>query len=690
MGTSQNGLTILARETLNTDGFQAIDLSGCRNYIVGRFRTSSPKGALESLASFSSSGLVEHPNWGKIKIFVNNKIPVVENNSINRFVHGWIFFSGWFNAIESSAQGFHAIEKFVLTWIDEYSNLTSKDSNYKVIFHDESTAQRLAAAIRLHHICEKLEKNELLYRLQPFMNETAELLNSDEFYAGNNNHGMFQAKSLRDFAIYADWLDKDSRANFLRISLKRISEYFERSFTSEGVHIEHSPSYHLMVSKHVFEHAKFLELAYGFCPPELQNIIVRAKDHAIHCIQPNGTFLPLSDTVQGSLVGSRNNIFDSPEFAYAASCGKIGKMPSERTLYEPNSGYFFHRTSWNDAYAGYLAFISAYNGAYHKHSDDLHLYLWKYGFELLTEAGPFGYQMQDPTVKYAFSQHAHNCIVVDNTSLPRHDRKYSQVKMGPLSKLTTGGHSISATNSRFIDSTHKRSLRLTDDLQDILVEDTITSDSEHKYALIWNFGPDVEVELYDNYVIGRIQSIPVIRLDFSGVEIREILHFSGRRGSRPRGWRFPKFGHKIPTSQIQVIFEGSSTCVKTLITTFDKEAKNIDRREARKLNRLQDTAASVQEGKAVITEAAAKSLNPQSSFGTLQYKLGVLKLHDSDENSRATVRTYCEYDLVGEYHGLTANFSLQIPRPGRYRVRIYPKGPLASIKPFTTNWVTID
>lgn len=633
--------------------------------------------------------MVEHPSWGNIKIFTKNKISVVENNSINRFIHGWVFFSGWLNAIESSVDGFNALEKFVLAWINEYSDVTPVDSNYKVIFHDESTAQRLASAIRLHHICEKLKKNQLLHKLQPFMNETAELLNSEEFYAGNNNHGMFQAKSLRDFAIYADWLDKDLRSTYLRTSLTRISEYFSQSFTAEGVHIEHSPSYHLMVARHVSEHAKFMKLAFGFCPPELQNIIDRAKDHAIHCIQPDGRFLPLSDTAQVSLAGSRNNIFDSSEFAYAASCGKIGTMPSERTLYEPDSGYFFHRTSWNDASAGYLAFISAYNGAYHKHSDDLHLYLWKYGFELLTEAGPFGYQMQDPTVKYAFSQYAHNCIVLDHTSLPRHDRKYREVKMGPLSKLSNG-HSISATNSRFADSTHKRTLRLSDDLQNILVEDSISSNSDHKYSLIWNFGPQVKVEVFETFVIGSIQSVPVIRLDFSGVEIQEILHFSGRSGSRPRGWRFPKFGHKIRSSQIQVIFEGRSKSIKTLITTFDGEAENINRSNMRKLNQLQDRSHSAPGASVPTKTAVDKSLNGQSHFGTLQYELGFLKLLDSDAKSRATIRTYREYDIVDEYHGLTENFALRIHQSGRYRVRIYPKGFLASIKPFTTKWLTIN
>ncbi|MGP5048477.1 heparinase II/III domain-containing protein [Glutamicibacter ardleyensis] len=558
------------------------------------------------------------------------------------------------------------------------------------IYHDETTAQRLKAAIRLHHIYAARDRRFLTLKLERLMDETAALLATEEFYAGKNNHGMFQSKALRDYAVYADWADDFVRSEYLGTSLKRISEYFKYSFTSEGVHIEHSPSYHLMVSRHIHEHSQFVRAAFGKCPPELGKSLKDAEMHAIHCIQPNGVFLPLSDSAQVSLLGEKNNVFASEEFAYATSVGKFGRVPNTRTLSEPESGYFFHRTSWGNSSAGYLAFVAAYNGAYHKHSDDLHLYLWKYGYELLTESGPFGYQMENPMVKFAFSQHAHNCVVVDHKSLPRHDRKYDRVKMGVYNVDESGDILISASNSRFTDTVHKRSLYVSDDLQEIRVEDQLDSESHHTYSLIWNFGQFLKISIFDNHVIGCINSVPVIRLDFSGPMIEKIIHFSGRGGARPRGWRFPKFGHKHANSQIQVIFEGQSEKIITKITTYDRDAERLKKPvPSHHLSEL-SVQASSDTASTTPGPVADNQMELNALFGTLQHQDKVMLFHLPGKSTRAVIRLYHDHQLLHEHRGLVKNFAWSAEQKGKYRARIFPKGINRTMKPFTTDWVIVS
>ncbi|MFJ2351714.1 heparinase II/III family protein [Glutamicibacter sp. NPDC087673] len=679
----------LERNINDPDVFDSLDQIQIRQYIVNRFKSSSTMSTLRNLQNFTLSGSLSHPNWGSVEILVNGTIQLSNNNSVNRFVQGWIFLSGWYAALESSAKDFDHVENFVLIWIEQYGSLQESDLSYKTVYHDETTAQRLAAAIHLHHLCMRHKRTRLISELQRLMDQTAALLYTDDFYAGKNNHGMFQAKSLRDYAVYADWAEHATRSNFLARSLTRISEYFAYSFTSEGVHIEHSPSYHLMIARHIHEHSLFMEAAFGVIPPELSKILASAESHTIHCVQPDGKFLPLSDTAQVALSGARNNVFNSEEFAYVSSCGSRGSEPGTRTLSEPVSGYFFHRTSWSDSSAGYLAFIAAYNGAYHKHSDDLHVYLWKYGYELLTEAGPFGYQMQDAMTKYAFSQFAHNSIALDYKSLPRHDRKYDHVSMTRSRVGELGEIYVRASNSRFTGTTHNRSLFMSDDLQRIRVVDKLSSESNHIYSLIWNFGPFLRVEIFENYVIGCIDSLPVIRLDFSGVDIQKIVRFTGRSGSRPRGWRFPSFGHKVPGSQIQVIFEGRSESVTTLITTFDFEAKKLGNSTPKQITSLQETPKVSSALPSIPHEGVEVKDRQRSQFGTLLCLNHVLRLDRCSKDTRAVIRIYYENELIHEHRGLVKSMAFTVTRKGRYRARIFPKGANHAMKAFTSDWVLV-
>ena len=684
-------MVILLEQSINDfDIYGSFDPSASRDYVLGKLTSYSSKDSIHELRTFAKNGSVLHPFWGRIQIFDNKVIPVTENNSVNRYIHGWIFLSGWYESLESSLDNLDQVEKFVLEWISQYGLIQRNYPNFAIIYHDETTAQRLKAAIRLHHIYTARGRSYLTLKLERLMDETAALLATEEFYAGKNNHGMFQSKALRDYAVYADWTDDFVRSKYLSKSLKQISEYFQFSFTSEGVHIEHSPSYHLMVSRHIHEHSQFMRAAFGKCPPELVKSLKDAEIHIIHCIQPNGVFLPLSDSAQVSLLGKRNNVFDSEEFAYATSAGKFGRVPNTRTLSEPESGYFFHRTSWGNSSAGYLAFVAAYNGAYHKHSDDLHLYLWKYGYELLTEAGAFGYQMEKPMVKFAFSQHAHNCVVVDHKSLPRHDRKYDRVKMGAYSVDESGDILVSASNSRFVDTVHKRTLNVSDDLQEIRVEDQINSESHHTYSLVWNFGQFLDISIFDNHVIGCINSVPIIRLDFSGAMIEKIIHFNGRDGARPRGWRFPKLGHKLANSQIQVIFEGKSETIITKITTYDRDAERLKKAVPSHHLRELSVQASSDTVNSTPEPTGDSQMELNAIFGTLQCQDNVMFFHLPGKSTRAVIRFYRDNQLLQEHRGLVKNFAWPAEQKGKYRARIFPKGINSAMKPFTTDWLIVS
>lgn len=666
--------------------YSVVELDAACMHLTRKFRYKSSIKAQKEIRQLLEDNSVTHPIWGKVEIKCGVHSPLDSNPSVNRMVHGWIFLFGLLGELSSNQSYLNGIASYIESWVEEYLDIDDSSPLYPTVYHDETTAQRMNNAIRLHAIYKSTEYESTLLALEKLLDHTARKLFSDEFYAGRNNHGMFQAKALRDYSVYATWANSETRNKYLTTSLIRIDEYFLYCFTSEGVHIEHSPSYHLMIVRHVYEHAQFLEALTGNSSEILQEILENAERHSVHTIQPNGVFLPLSDSTQVSLEGAKNNVLDSPEFAYAASRGRVGEKPKNRTLSEPDSGYFFHRTAWGDENAGYLAFVAAYNGGYHKHSDDLHVYLWKYGYELLTESGPYGYQMKEPFTRYAFSQYAHNCIVVDSYSLPRHDGKYEKVTMSDPSQDELGLISIQAQNSRFRDVDHVRRVIFNDGLDHIVVRDELTSKIMHKYSLVWNFGHLLDLSVEGNTVTGHIDSQPIIKLEFSGPPILDVLRIRGRGGSRPKGWRFPKFGHKVPTNQIIVNFNASSELITTIISVFDQP-------------RVRTTAATSEflPPPRVHTNVNHKSsamaaivLEPQTVFANLERVGSTLYMRGTDLGARATVKLFRENQLISEKKGLIQSIKWGQLASGRYRVRVFPKGKDSALPAFTSSWISIN
>ena len=69
----------------------------------------------------------------------------------------------------------------------------------------------------------------------------ATLLCKESFYKRNHNHGMYQDRAL---ALYGLTFAEESEY-YLLMAKERTWEYFNFSFTSDGVHKEHSPMYHM-------------------------------------------------------------------------------------------------------------------------------------------------------------------------------------------------------------------------------------------------------------------------------------------------------------------------------------------------------------------------------------------------------------------------------------------------------------
>ncbi|MBM7848887.1 hypothetical protein JOE65_002115 [Arthrobacter roseus] len=434
-------------------------------------------------------------------------------------------------------------------------------------FHDETTAQRLIALISLELALTPLAPEGVDTIIAPLMRSTAELLAKPNFHASGNNHGMFQDLALAYYAVMSSTDSLGIREDYFTTAMRRLKEYFSECFTAEGVHVENTPTYHLMVSRHVASVQRIAAAAGHEDAAYYATLISNAETYATHAIMPNGVYPPVSDTQQLDLSRSgMQSIFQSPEFAFASTQGRKGTKPKKRMLVLPKSGYAMYRSAWGDSASTFAFFSAAYNADYHKHSDDLSLFLRSGGVDLLSEAGPYGYNYQDPLTKYGFSQFSHNSLVVDGRSLPRTDAKKDKVTLTCTGERPDG-FSVVGTNARYEDVVHQRvlNIREVEGVSELDVTDIITSENEHNYQLLWHLGTEVEVVTHGHGFELFHEGAKVLDLMVrANCPLRLSLH-EGRMKPRPLGWRFPNFGEAVPTTTIALNFEGTNAELKTTI-----------------------------------------------------------------------------------------------------------------------------
>jgi hypothetical protein len=549
-----------------------IQLSSMKEIVLNQFTFINNTAAVERSKRFLSDRVISTSLYPDVLFDDGNLWADRDARSHERYLNGFLFFTDWYGTVlknpDTKKIACLAASEIIRSWV---AASRDPDTCARMAFHDETTAQRLISLLQLDtYMSESLPEESVLV-LRPLMDETAELLADPKFHSAGNNHGMFQDLALLYYAILAEWVSLPSRNSYILLALRRLKDYFSSCFTPEGVHVENTPQYHVMVSRHLAVVKNIVEASGHIDADYYARLLAAAETYATHALMPNGMYPPISDTAQRS-VNNRTflGIFTSPEFQYAASSGRSGRAPQERFLVLPESGYVVYRSKWGDPNATYAFFSAAYNSDYHKHSDDLSLYIRSNGVELLAESGPYSYDYKDPFSRYAYSQFSHNSLIVDGRSLPRTDSRSDSVQLRLESK-TRDAVTVEGTNARYEDTVHTRRLCIQEDAErpTIYVTDTVKSNDEHSYQLLWNLGAEVSAvvhgqgfELFSN---GR----KLMELTFTANVPTQVTVSKGRTKPRPLGWTFPSFGEAVPSEVVSIGFSGAEAEVCTTIRFAD-------------------------------------------------------------------------------------------------------------------------
>lgn len=497
---------------------------------------------------------------------------ITESDSriLRRRIHAHVFLSDFTNAYLETGEDKYFTESFKIleNWFEKFP-VSIKDEIEDLAYHPEGTAIRLLFWMKYYSVFYDLFTNDQMIKFDNIIDDTAKLLYQDEFYAGMTNHGLFQNMGLLAYSIYKD--ENYQTTEVFQKSLDRIYTYVKEVFTIEGVHKEHSPSYHVLLVhniKQIIETFKLINYD-NYKINTLYKLFKKMESYTINIVTPDFKLPNISDGTQFNL--STNSVykklFDSEEYKFITSGGEEGKAPDPLIIAYPESGYLIARNSW-EKNATYFLFLASYHMHFHKHTDDLSFILYNNG-PIFIDSGPFSYDYQNPFTQYAYSQFAHSTLIINNKSLPRTDNKFDKVSI-IKNDIDNNNQRFSVTgvNDRFESVKHIRNI--TGDLLagEFKVTDEIISEELNQYKILFQINGDLEIIHNGDIVSIFKNNTKVAELEIeekNSIEALKIYLVTGQKFPQVMGFQFPKIENVKPSKTL--VIEGYNDSVEASINT---------------------------------------------------------------------------------------------------------------------------
>ncbi len=387
--------------------------------------------------------------------------------------------------------------------------------------------------------------------------------------AQDYNHGIYQmmgllalTKTLPEMRGFGEYEQYASTA----VERMFISHYCE----AEGVHLEHSPAYHLYIS-HLLSTALSTGLLTG---RRLETLRDKAFNALAWMIKPDGSITRFGDgenqrrpVSRGVLPAALRSRY--PAYWYALSGGAEGAPPQQGELILPQSGYAFIRGAWpagtNEwAKASYLSFSAGFHSRAHKHADDGTLEWSELGHSLLIDAGTYAYAYEAPERQYCESTRAHNTLEIDGNDTSRDPSK----AFGSALKRWAKADGVYALEAEFVregDVRHRRTLVYAP-AEWLIVMDAITARESHLYTQWFHFDPALDVSVEAKRLVVPIPEAKrrlVIQPlgDEPGLTLRTVR---GQKEPRLEGWTSLAYKQLVPNWAAAYSTSGRSAILATL------------------------------------------------------------------------------------------------------------------------------
>jgi len=457
----------------------------------------------ENILKLTSFAPVEWENW---------EADPFNNRSWQWALH-WFDFNKHLLAFHYKTRNdeiLYKLKELINCWIDTY--LYNENTKFEFIWHDHATSLRAEQVLLLLYYLKKynhlwMTKNfSFVSKLFVTLNVIGKKLEKEEFYSKYTNHGLEQVRVLMLLGLILN------NKAWVAISILRLNDELEFSFTNEGVHKENSPGYHQFVFK------VFLSIIEEFpsyvlkdLGPKFNDIASKALTYITYILRPDKNLPIIGDTELKPITDSYNNFFSGTveyeNFIYSLSQGRRGVAPLKNNIVYPKSGYAIFRNTWgndkNFTDSIQLIFKAGCLSKYHHQQDENSFVLYAFGEDWLIDSGLYNYINKDPIRNYVRRRQAHNIPVISNTSYDHDDFNhridnwsiydYSEDNFNPY---------IAATNRVLVTVEHGRRISFDAHRQSLLVEDKVVSIDEKRrdITFLFHFPNDKEIEIQKELV----------------------------------------------------------------------------------------------------------------------------------------------------------------------------------------------
>jgi hypothetical protein len=419
-------------------------------------------------------------------------------------------------------------------------------------WNDHTTALRLRSLI---HIWEYLKTkheiidHEIFTMILNLIETHCNVLSSRAFYNKHNNHGFDQSL----FLYWASMLypEFENAQQWHDIGYDRLIDEIGVAFTSEGMHIENSPSYLIGMLQRIDIAAKVMRTYERKDIVDIDLIIDNALKALAYLLHPDGTLPMMGDTDRGTRVPALNQLKDFSNFKlfqYVHSKGKMGsKEEAPVDVVFEESGYAVFRDRWHphESYSQtvHCVFKCSFISTFHRHDDDLNFVLQAYGEEWFVDGGIYKYDEKDPYRKYLRSAKAHNIPVIPNIqaarTLPDSESKRSRITAYGLEESYAW---VEAVSYMYPGYEVKRKLEYHKPTR-FMITDSVRKGEEcvESYDLMFHIPMDKEIHLGDNSVTVKSKSGHEFLMSFMGECIYELEVVTGKEGEEVMGWQAKQF-----------------------------------------------------------------------------------------------------------------------------------------------------
>lgn len=323
------------------------------------------------------------------------------------------------------------VEKEIKRWLN-YSEISDNGN----IWAEQAVANRLITLMYFLFFINKtsINYNRLLHIIERHLNFL-----SNPIHYKENNHGLMMDRALLLTSIFLK--NNNQKTFYLDVAKNRIEKLILRDFSYQGVHLENSPEYHILVLKlikQVINLFKILEYKLDY---RIIDILKKAENYLPHIVNHKQELPLIGDTALNYI--------------------KENKCYNDFIDYEAGICIFN-----NEDLKSTLIFNSGFKNKAHKHRDDLSFIYSINGHNLFTDGGKLSYDYESKLVKHIRSPLAHNAFTIRGLEYSILDNNLSKI----ITTFSTEDYKYVVGEMKFNEKILKRHLILFNEGHIIIVD----------------------------------------------------------------------------------------------------------------------------------------------------------------------------------------------------------------------------